>query len=287
VKHVGVNAQGDVWLLPPLSSDEQRLWVLDAQINDRGFFADGELIAGATQVVETATANIKTELEKISGINSLNSPQKIGAWLKDRGCELPNLRRSTVEAALADPALNKDPTVRRVLELRLAGSGSAVKKLSRFSLWRLQDGRVRGAFRFHGAATGRWSSLGIQVHNLKRPETKDLAGAIEAISAGEDRPLSEVADILRGIICAAPEHELVAADYSGVESRITAWVSGQHSKIDMWTKFDRTRDPKDEPYYILGVLMALDRVGGKTCDLAFGYIWVASVPTVTWHLKRL
>jgi DNA polymerase len=259
--------------LPRLSAEEQRVWVLDAQINDRGFFTDAKLLNGAIQTVEITTASIKTEFKGITGLDSLNSPQKIRAWLKQRGCELPNLKRDTVKAAL-DSAT--DLEVRRVLELRLAGARAAVKKLTRFSMNRGQDGRVRGAFRYHGAATGRWSSLGIQVHNLKRPETKDLAPVIEAISAGEERPLSEVADILRAIICAAPDHKLLGADYSGVESRITAWVSGQQSKIDAWAKFDQTRNEEDEPYYILGALMKLDRAGGKTCDLAFGYM--GSVP---------
>jgi hypothetical protein len=52
-------------------------------------------------------------------------------------------------------------------------------------------------------------------------------------------------------------------------------VSGQQSKLDMWAKFDRTKDPKDDPYYILGKALGIAdeqaRSVGKTADLAFGY----------------
>ena len=61
------------------------------------------------------------------------------------------------------------------------------------------------------------------------------------------------------------------------ESRITAWVSGQQSKLDQWAKFDRTQDLEDEPYFILGsktfgLPREQARAIGKVGDLAFGYM---------------
>jgi hypothetical protein len=47
------------------------------------------------------------------------------------------------------------------------------------------DDRVRGCFRYHGASPGRFTSLGIQMQNLKRPSVKDLAAAIEAVATGD------------------------------------------------------------------------------------------------------
>jgi hypothetical protein len=78
------------------------------------------------------------------------------------------------------------------------------------------------------------------------------------------------------MICAAPGHRLLIGDFSGIESRVLAWVSGQQSKLDQWAKFDRTGDPKDEPYYLLGRNCGRPeesaRSIGKTADLAFGYM---------------
>jgi hypothetical protein len=90
------------------------------------------------------------------------------------------------------------------------------------------------------------------------------------------QPLEIVGDIARAMICAAPGHRFLIGDFSGVESRVLAWVSGQQSKLDQWAKFDRTGDPKDEPYYILGRDCGRPeesvRSIGKTADLAFGYM---------------
>jgi hypothetical protein len=76
-------------------------------------------------------------------------------------------------------------------------------------------------------------------------------------------------------ICAAPGHRLIAADFSGVESRVTAWLAGEQSKIDLWAKFDETGAAEDEPYYVLGKQFGFAedtaRAKGKTADLAFGY----------------
>jgi DNA polymerase len=97
---------------------------------------------------------------------------------------------------------------------------------------------------------------------------------IQSVLAGRTVPLPALGQIGRAIICAAPGHRLIAADFSGVESRLTAWVSGQQSKIDEWANYDRTQRAEDEPYYLNGLRMeaANKRGDGKVSDLAFGYM---------------
>jgi hypothetical protein len=119
---------------------------------------------------------------------------------------------------------------------------------------------------------------------LKRPLVEDLGAAIDLVASGDlahlrqhyPQPMSVVGDITRALICAAPGHRLIAADFSGIESRVTAWVSGQQSKLDQWMKFDCTGDPDDEPYFIIGRTFGIAREQarptGKTADLAFGYM---------------
>src|SRR5215510_10895678 len=87
--------------------------------------------------------------------------------------------------------------------------------------------------------------------------------------------LSDIGDLGRAVICPAPGSRFMIADYSGVESRGTGWLSGERAKVDAWNRFDETGNPKDEPYYLLGKKLGLPeetaRKIGKTCDLAFGY----------------
>ena len=151
------------------------------------------------------------------------------------------------------------------------------------------DDRVRGSFRFHGAATGRWSGEGFQPQNLKRPVVEDLDAAIAAVKTGDyehvrelnPRPLSVVGDCSRAMIIAAPGHRLIGADFSAVESRVLAWVSGEEWKVESYRRFDATRNPADEPYRITAGkilhkspddISKEERGVGKVCDLAFGYM---------------
>jgi DNA polymerase len=180
--------------------------------------------------------------------------------------------------------------VHRVLELRLGGAQAATKKIDALLARAGDDDRVRGAFRYHGAATGRWAGDGFQPQNLKRPVVDDLAAAIDAIATGNyqhvkklyPRPLSVIGDCSRSMITAAPGCLLIGADFSSIESRVLAWIAGERWKVDAYRRFDATRDPRDEPYcataceifrvppgsYTKG---SPERSVGKTCDLAFGY----------------
>ena len=98
--------------------------------------------------------------------------------------------------------------MRRVLELRLGGAQAAAKKIDALLARAGDDDRVRGAFRYHGAATGRWAGEGFQPQNLKRPVIDDLAAAIAAVATGDyehvkklyPRPLAVVGDCSRSMI---------------------------------------------------------------------------------------
>src|SRR5215831_12126311 len=159
-----------------LPAPEQRVWQLDATINDRGIYLDGKLLNGALQIAGETGAEIEREIANITGgaVTTINEVARLVAWLREHGCEVANVQKKTLQAALTSEGLA--PEVRRAIELRLAGAHAAARKLATMRDWRGADGRARGALKYHGASTGRWASWGIQVHNLKRPTTEDLGG---------------------------------------------------------------------------------------------------------------
>ena len=153
------------------------------------------------------------------------------------------------------------------------------------------DDRVRGSFRYHGAATGRWSGEGLQPQNLKRVTASNLDAAVAAVETGDYQhvkglypdPLAVVGDCSRAMISAAPGHTLIGADFSAIESRVLAWVAGEAWKLDSYRRFDATNDPADEPYCETACRIfrvpsgsytkdSPERAVGKVCDLAFGYM---------------
>ena len=166
---------------PPLDPQEQELWELCAKINDRGFYTDGALLDGAAKNIEETRTNISAEISDLTGgtISTISKDKKLRAWLAEHGCELPNMQKKTIAAALERADLS--PPAKRALELRQSGSHAAIHKIASINRHRGADGRIRGAFRFHGASTGRWTAHGTQVHNLKRPQTKDLDALVDKI----------------------------------------------------------------------------------------------------------
>ena len=269
--------------LLPLTDSEQALWVLDATINARGFHTDGPLLEAASHIAAAAGQATQDELIRITAgaLTSTDQVAALLAWLVDHGCEVKNLQKPMLRHALRRKEL--DPIARRVIELRLGAAHAAAAKVDALLAWRNTDGRVRGTLRFHGAGTGRWTGHGPQPQNFRRDgegiEAKRIAiatGDLAHVAKLYPQPLEVVGDIARAMICAAPGHRFLIGDFSGIESRVLAWVSGQQSKLDMWAKFDRTGDPKDEPYYLLGRGCGRPeetaRSIGKTADLAFGYM---------------
>jgi hypothetical protein len=187
---------------------------------------------------------------------------------------------ANITAALAHADLA--PEVKQLLTLRLDGAHAAVDKLATLRRWLDDDGRIRHVYRYHGAMPGRFTSLGVQMQNLKKPAIEDIAGAIAAVRTGSlahmrshyNRPLAIIGDLARANVISAPGHRLFIADLSGIESRGLAWLCNEQKKLADWREFDRTGER--DPYSRFGTEdLKLDgsiaRKIGKTADLAFGY----------------
>jgi DNA polymerase len=276
--------------LQPLSRAELALWVLSNQINARGFRVDRPFALAARKIAQAISPEIDAELNEITGgaVGKIGQVAKMREWLAGQGCPLPSFDRETIEQALENQELPSQ--VCRALELRLGGAQAAAKKIDALVARAGSDSRVRGAFKHHGAATGRWSGEGFQPQNLKKPDIEDLAAAIEDVATGDyqhmkakyAKPLSVVGDCIRSTIIAAPGHVLIGADFGAIESRILGWLAGETWKLDSYRRFDATRDPRDEPYCVTACKIYCKPLGsfdknsperdvGKVCDLAFGY----------------
>jgi DNA polymerase bacteriophage-type len=278
--------------LPPLSDAEQAVWRLSNAINARGFFVDRPFALAARKIAQAVAPEIDATLAVLTGnvVTTVNQGKRLLTWLKTQGCEMDSLAREKVEARLESEDLTAP--ARQALELRHEGAQSATAKVDALLDHAGDDDRIRGAFKYHGASTGRWSGEGFQPQNLKRPETEPegITAAIEAVATGDiahvralyPKPLAIVGDLSRSMIKARSGYRLISCDFSAIESRVTAWVAGEEWKTASYHRFDLSGDPRDEPYCVLACKIyrvadgsftkkSRERMVGKTADLAFGF----------------
>ena len=115
--------------LPPLTDSEQSLWMLDQQINQRGFYTEGPLLEAASRIAAAAGHAVEDELIRITAgeLTSTDQVAALLAWLGEHGCEVKDVRKGTLTHALRRKDL--DPIVRRVMELRLGAAHAAAAKI--------------------------------------------------------------------------------------------------------------------------------------------------------------
>lgn len=272
--------------LSHLSPFEQKVWQIDARINARGFKVDLELATAARKIVQAEQNRINAEICTLSGgaITTVHQRDRIIKFANARGHKLQKLNKRAVATALAH---GPDEETRKLLELRREGGRASVEKLDALFASVCEDGRIRSTLRYYGSHTGRWTGAGFQPQNLKKPSIKNIAAAIAAVRSGKlenvqmlGDPISIIADILRAIIIAECGSVFEAGDFSAVESRVLAWEAKETWKLAAYREFDRTGDPKLEPYCVIASRVLgrevtpadeADRERGKTQDLAFGF----------------
>jgi DNA polymerase len=232
-----------------LSKDDLARYYRSERINDRGIRIDVESAHAAIKLADKAKALLDREMLMATGgyVSACSQVARLTQWVKDQGVAVDKLGKADIEELLEHDDLPAN--VRRAIEIRQEAAKTSVAKLKSFLDRAGTDGRIRGAFLFRAAGTGRYSSTGAQLHNLPRPR-KEFSDAhlnqstlFNVIrSAAPDalrffygdklgRPLHLLSDAIRGFIWAAPNHDLLVADYSGIEGAIAAWFSDESWKL--------------------------------------------------------
>jgi len=284
--------------LRPLSDDELLDYHVNEQINDRGVLVDVPLCQAAVKYAADETVEIQQIVHEVTDgvITSVRSP-KMREWVLERvGPEAKKLMWTgekysidkTVRANLLAME-NPDeipPDVADVIQCADDLWASSVAKFARLSnLADEEDHRVRGAFVFAGgAATGRASSYGAQVHNFTRKCAKDPDEVRHAMVRGHaitPRFGRRITDVLKGMLrpalIAKPGHVLIAYDWSAIEGRVHPWLSNcpaGEGKLDV---FRSGLDPyKVNAAATFGVaydaVTGDQRQVGKVQELALGFL---------------
>lgn len=205
----------------PLPFEEWEDYWVSERINERGVAIDVDFVERAARMATAEVARINRELARWTNghITAVTQSKRIAEWTYDRlesseargilvkewetdddmdeaSAETMkvgklSLDRGRIEALLAyfdDLAKHRDlteteQTIVDVVSARQFGGSSSPAKFGKM-LDQHDDGRLKGMYVFNGAAqTGRFSSKGVQTHNLTRSSLGDVEEeAIEFIN---------------------------------------------------------------------------------------------------------
>jgi DNA polymerase len=158
----------------PLPEFEQKLWLFDQRVNDRGMPVDLEFVKKMYTLALRAKAEAKLNFEKMTGVENANSPAQIKAWASTQGYPYPSLNKDVVASALKDPNLKLTDLCIKALGMRAEAASTSYQKLGKMLAVVSPDGMLRNQFVFMGSSRcGRWSGNAVQLHNMARPLPPD------------------------------------------------------------------------------------------------------------------
>jgi DNA polymerase len=220
-------------ILPELTLDEQKVFLHDLNVNDRGIPVDVPLLHKAAVIIKDLEQHFENESLRVAGVRATQR-DKVIEWLGANGLVLDNLQAGTVEAAMLRP--NLDPIVKEFLELRYESSRVGTKKNKKMISLVCSDGTIKGSFLYHSATTGRYGAKGVQVQNFGKADSDAMQEKVLHLVDTADaqtflkefpRPLTAISKCMRGFIKAPEGNRFLIVDYSSIEARVLAWLADE------------------------------------------------------------
>lgn len=265
----------------PVLEQEWDNYHLDQRINDLGIMIDMDFVNHAIKCDEENQENNIEKAKMITGVDNPNSPKQLKEWLLEQGMiGVDSLSKADVTRLLKDATGN----VEEILRLRQDIAKSSVKKYIAMQNVVGKDSRARGLIQFYGAnRTGRFSGRLIQVQNLPQNHLEPLEEARELIRnedldaiLGRFGAVSTVlSELIRTAFIPKPGYRFIVSDFSAIEARVLAWLSGEEWRLELFKKggdiYCKSASKMfGVPVEKNGVNKEL-RQKGKIAELALGY----------------
>ncbi len=256
-------------LVPKFTPKELKLWKeiesilapIVGKMEDNGIYIDKEKMQQISADLHKEIAQLDKEIHKEIGNQeiNINSTQQLSVALAEMGYDLGKKTKtgkySTKKEILEDLAISDDKgLIQKILDYRVV-----TKLASTFTDSFLKiisdDGRIHGVYNQIGANTGRFSSTEPNLQNIpiKHPKYGPL---------------------IRSTFAAPKGKILIAADYSQIELRVLAHISGDPTLIEAFKKDqDIHARTASEIYEIpLAKITSKERRLGKTLNFALVYM---------------
>jgi len=252
----------------------------DQESNDRGVALDMTLVKGAIKADSRSRTELTRLMKELTALDNPNSVQQLTRWLADNGLETDTLGKKAVAELLKDAP---EP-LGKVLALRQQLAKSSVRKYQAMENAVCADGRARGMFQFYGAnRTGRWAGRIIQLQNLPQNHLPDLEQARALVRDSNFNALEllydNIPDVLSQLIRTAfvpmDGQKLIVTDFSAIEARIIAWLSGERWRNEVFATHGKIYEASASQMFNVPVDAvvkgSLLRQKGKIAELALGY----------------
>lgn len=161
---------------------------------------------------------------------------------------------------------------------------TSVKKYEAMERSVCSDGRVHGLLQFYGAnRTGRWAGRLVQVQNLPQNHIPDLELARSLVKQGRfedvellyDSTPNVLSELIRTAFIPKPGYRFVVADFSAIEARVLAWLSGEKWRLDVFTSHGKIYEASASAMFHVPIENVTKgsplRQKGKISELALGY----------------
>jgi len=264
----------------PIPELEIELYQLDQEINDRGILVDRELVQQAVACDLLHKDIVTHKAYGLTGLANPNSVSQLKGWLADKGMTVGSLAKEAVK----DLIEKTDGEVMELLKLRLLMAKTSVKKYEAIERSVCSDGRVHGLLQFYGAnRTGRWAGRLVQVQNLPQNHIKDLelarslvrAGRFEDLELFYDSTPNVLSELIRTAFVPKEGHRFIVADFSAIEARVLAWLSGETWRLDVFSTHGKIYEASAAAMFHVPIEEITKgsplRQKGKISELALGY----------------
>ena len=261
--------------LGELPKIEQRIWEHNCIVNDRGVPCDAKLATKVLEIREVFVTEANARVAELTDgeVTAATQVQKLSKFLG-----VDTLAKEVLE--------NRDRSAcsdiqNELMDIRLATGQSSIAKFSALLEAVCDDGRLHGMFMYHAAnQTARYGGMLIQPHNLPRPTIsqdeidfiiwmihsgKSNSKILEELKHHFDDVMGAFKSCIRSALCAEEGNRFVVSDFSSVEARKLAWVSGCHKLIKIFASggspyidmaeslFNREIDKEDDFFeYFIG-----------------------------------
>lgn len=274
----------------PLSDAEWAEYHLTATVNERGIPVDvplAEAVLGySTEISDDANA----ELARITDGTTLKHTARKArdAFVLPRLTEHQKKLITVYKKGVAKYSFDQDHRsyllecddldagVADLLEqIDNAGSSSLTKFAT--AAHTHVDGLVRHTLQFNGAQTGRYTSRGLQVHNMVRDAFRQKdADALAALILGDyeiDAPAKTMARLARSMVM--DERGIYFVDWSAIEGRVAPWLANDpqgQPRLDLFAAGGDIYIAAVESMFALhGEAAVAARQTGKVAELSLGY----------------